>query len=264
MGGLPNGDQNLDWAGLDADTTTSSGTAGSTGVKYYTCGSSGWVADSSQPAATCASSTNQPCGNMSPSWTVNGYTCNGTLLPNNHGGSVTVPNEAANLQGSALYTCNNGTWSRQSGSTCAPTTIGCPSVFNEWSDTGFCNTPGDSARCCSATFPALAHGASGTVQDSTGTSIGSLQSSCSNGTRSFGPALSCTLRCPAVPPGSYTESQFGCSVGTDNANASMSMTDKNATKTLTFSGTTTSVTVQCTDPGGPNFGYTFVSLNSCN
>jgi hypothetical protein len=264
MGALPSGEQGLKWMALDADTTSATGTTGSTGRKYYTCGSSGWVLDSGQPAPTCAGASPQPCGQMSPSWTVGGYSCSGSLFGNTHGASVSIPNEAANLTGSATYTCNNGSWVIQSGATCGPATVGCPGVFNEWSDTGFCNTPGDSARCCSTNLPAMVHGEQKTVQDSSGTSTGSLETSCSNGTRSFGPAVSCTLKCAAVAAGTYTESQLGCNVGTDNPNNLMSATDKNTTKTLTFSGSTTSVTVQCTDPGGANLGYSIVSVNTCN
>lgn len=260
---LVEADQGLSGPLVDADTSSSTGTTGSTGTKYYTCGSSGWVADS-QPAPTCAGASPPPCGNMNPSWSVNGNTCSGTLGQANHGTSASVPNQTANLQGSATYICNSGTWSIQSGATCSPATIGCPSVFNEWTDTGFCNDPGDGARCCSATFAALAHGASATVSDSTGTSTGSIGTSCSNGTRSFLAPLTCTLRCSAVPAGTYTEAQFGCNVGTNNGNASLAATVKGSEATLFFSGTTTNATVRCDDPGGANGGYTVVSVNTCN
>ncbi len=263
LSALPRTDQGTKWAGYDADTTTASGTAGSTGAKIYTCASSGWVADS-QPAPTCALATAPPCAAMNPSWSVGGNTCSGVLQQTESGGSVTVPNETANLQGSALYACSNGSWSLQSGSSCAPSTIGCPSVFNEWTDTGFCGTPGDSTRCCSATFGALTHGGSATVTDSSGTSTGSINTSCNNGSRSWSGPVTCTLRCAAVPANTYLESQVGCNVGTDRGNVAMTSTVKGSQTTLFFSGTTTNLTLQCTDPGGVNGGYTVVSLNSCN
>ncbi len=259
--GLPAGDVGATWAGVDSDITASSGTVGSNGQKSYLCTGSGWASNGS---ATCAVTGLQPCANDAVAWTVGGVTCNANVYQSPSGQIVNVSNLAPNKTGGAVYQCNDGVWSKQPGSTCTNDTLGCPSVFNEWSSTGFCNYPGDSARCCSATFPALAHQASATVNDSTGTSTGTLGTSCDNGARSFTAPLNCTLRCPAVPAASYVESQLGCSVGADNPNLAMSATAQGASVNMFFSNTTTSVQLRCDDPGGANGGYTFVGINTCN
>jgi hypothetical protein len=251
IGALPAGDVGTLYSAVDSTTGADGGTLGATGLKPYSCTSSGWAPTGG--AATCAVS-GLSCPGQLQTWTSGANTCQGSTSASPPGSSVNIANTVPANTGGAMYQCNGSTggWVLQPGSTCTANPVGCPSVFMEWQDAAFCQTPGDSSLCCSGTFAALASGGSGFATDSTGPTTGTAWSSCTNGTRSFTSA-SCAVPpppppppppCPSIAAGTYTPAVLGC--GGSQGNAAVPQTAEGGTAWLTFPGNTAWGMYTCT------------------
>jgi hypothetical protein len=269
VGSLVAADLGMIASSVDANVGADGGTAGATGSSEYQCTATGWARTASPNS--CAS-TAVTCPSGPASWVASGNTCGGSLAERGSGQTLSVPNTNPGRTGNATYSCqNNGTWALQPGSTCNTVPANCPDAGTQWWGIGtnvLCSTPGDSSLCCSASFPALASGASVSLNDSTAPTTGPVTSSCTDGARSYS-GYTCTApppptpSCPAVPANSYRESDFACNVGSNTFNNSMLSTNQGSTRTLIFQSGT-SYQLQCTNPTGGNYGYVPTGTYFCN
>ena len=81
-----------------------------TGKAKYSCNDG----DRTRTSATCG----RECAAGTRSWTVNGQTCSAWLAKAAHGGRLAATDASYSETGSATFSCADGTWTEQPGSTC--------------------------------------------------------------------------------------------------------------------------------------------------
>lgn len=123
--------------------------------------------------ASCINGTWQtPAANIPPPSPCNATTvsfmgCTGSVPYTQHAQTANVT--VTSGSGSAVYSCNNGSWSFQSGN-CTPPPAGCSATTVYWSGSASCNAYNSS----------MSHG-SGRWLNSTNSNSGSVYASCNNG-----------------------------------------------------------------------------------
>lgn len=130
-----------------------------------------------------------PCASGTVSWTVSS-TCSGTIGQIASGSSGSVNNSAAKRNGSATFSCFDGTRTYVSG-TCVYVPSNCGGGNVSWSASG---------NSCTGSIAATTHGKSRAVSDSSGTT-GNATMTCNDGTY-YASGASCKAEPPAEPPGS--------------------------------------------------------------
>ncbi|MBA4130683.1 MAG: hypothetical protein C0519_04585 [Hyphomicrobium sp.] len=157
---------------------------GGSGTANFTCNNGTW--NTTPSAATC----NAQCAANTQNWTVSGAPCSSAYTILNHDPATNVPlNDAsAPSTGTANIRCNNGVVTLQSGSTCSTT---CPASSASWTQ---------GAHNCTASYAAVAGGASIVANDTTGPDTGSVTLTCNNATGAVaqsGATCSAFVNCPA-------------------------------------------------------------------
>lgn len=165
LGDLPEGDLNQ-VANLSDSTTTGPSTA--VGAASFTCVSGSWTENG---GSTCAVAGCDAVN--SKSWTVAGKNCTANLPARPMNALETISDVTGTDQGSASFRCVSGTWTEQSGSTCAPQGCGAQASVS-WN--------GTDGSVCTGSLLARGHGVVESPQDTTTPTTGSAQFTCNNGT----------------------------------------------------------------------------------
>lgn len=157
---------------------------GGSGTANFTCNNGTW--NTTPSAATC----NAQCAANTQNWTVSGAPCSSayTILNHDPATNVALNDASAPSTGTANIRCDNGTVTLQSGATCSTT---CPASSASWTQ---------GANSCTASYAAVAGGASIVANDSTGPDTGSVTLTCNNATGAVaqsGATCSAFVNCPA-------------------------------------------------------------------
>ena len=174
-------------AASGASVLASDTTQPDTGSASFSCSNGVWSAASS---ASC----NPPaqCSGQTMTWSVAGNTCSAALPTTSAGSSATATDSTAPVAGSAVFTCNQGSWSAASHATCQATLPErCSAQTLNW-------TVG--ASSCSAAVPDTVSGGSTVATDATAPTTGSASFACLNG--SWGAASNASCSQPAASCGS--------------------------------------------------------------
>ncbi len=126
-------------------------------------------------------------------WTVGAETCVADVdVAIAHGATETATDTDGSPAGSADYRCNNGVLTEVSGATCAP--LSCTvTAGTAW-------TVGANS-CYADADVAIAHDATGTANDTSGSPVGSANYSCSHGTATLESGASCGGLSCTIPAG---------------------------------------------------------------
>ena len=198
---------------------TVAGQSCSASVPSLINGQSASIIDSTGPAtgtatSTCNNGVNtlslqtcaQGCNSATLNWTVGGRTCTATTPTFTEAGNdATLSDTTGPDTGSANYTCNNGTFALQPGSTCMNAASNCPAgTAVSWSVSG--NT------CNGTNSSTLSNGAVTTVVDNTAPTTGSSNFTCNNGTLTNSGSTSCD----AIPVANCNATTLSWTVGGQN------------------------------------------------
>lgn len=181
---------NLNAATAGATSTVVDSTAPTTGSSGWTCTGGAW----SGPNAG-ASCVQQPlkCYSTAVYWTLNGNVCDSTIGDLNDGQTVAVQDTSGTTTGSASFTCTAGNVSAAFNKVCnAGPAPGCPSQQLYWSS-GW-NT-------CDATAPATPSGQTASLYDGSGTTTGTANATCTNGSWGVPYNSVCNAAAPTNCPG---------------------------------------------------------------
>jgi hypothetical protein len=166
-----------------------------------------------EPAAGCSATTR--------TWLTN---CGGSLPARSDSQTAVVSNTNVNYTGSATYTCNNGTWSAPTSTSCTIKT--CTGGAKSW------------LTNCSATAATINAGASTTISNTNSGYSGSATYACNDGTWGAPTSTSCTAApsgCSAVSRTWSTNCGANLSAAAHGAAPTVSNTNVNYTGSATFS-----------------------------
>lgn len=168
-------------------------------------------------------------------WTVGANSCSASLGSGVFHGSGTgaVANTLAGFSGSASFTCQNGAYVENPGSTCEAQ---CPATTLNWSESG---------QNCESAVVATLSGGTVNLTDSVQNSTGSATFTCNNGTWSAPASPDCNTQC-----------LVGVSVSWTDGSTSRSC---DATTTATVSNGNTNA---ITDSSGPDLGAATATCNN--
>lgn len=142
-----------------------------------------------------AGTISKDCRASTLNWSSGSEQCSSAIPSTRNGNTITATDALAPSTGTAAFTCNEGTFSLQSGSVCngAPSTVGtstpptspnpCPSIPTSWSS---------GASTCSATLPGTPSGSSTSATDNTAPTLGSASYTCSMGSWSSPSSSACS------------------------------------------------------------------------
>lgn len=139
-----------------------------------------------QPGSSCVPAD---CEADSVAWNDGGsHNCTASTTATTHGGSITIGDLFSPDVGNATFSCNDGGWELQAGSSCGPGP--CDAQLLRWDDGG--------SNACSANTSQSNDGDTVALTDAILPTKGSADFSCSNGTWALQPGSSCTtVICPA-------------------------------------------------------------------
>ncbi|MFT7723816.1 MAG: hypothetical protein QM788_13470 [Roseateles sp.] len=166
--------------------TLDDGMAPETGRATFSCGNGRWSA----PTAASCDPPPSPCAAGPAHWNVDGHACEAVLAESPSGGTQTLEDLSEPSTGRATFSCSNGQWSAPVAAACTTRAVSCPAQPASWRVGG---------NRCDAELPVGAAGATATVTDGLGDTLGSASYSCSNGSWSGPSHASCTVpaTCPA-------------------------------------------------------------------
>jgi type II secretory pathway pseudopilin PulG len=176
------------------------------------------------------SGTGDSCASQVVNWTEGANSCSGNVGFLYHSEDTSVVDATLYDMGSVTVTCNDGVL-EQADEICAHTPMPCASTTRNWT------AGGDS---CTQTVPALTHGQTQTLTDSTASATGTSDATCTDGTLGYANEV-CYASC-ASQAVNWTQGGNSCT-GTSTAldhNDAVSVADS----TLLMTG---GVTVTCND-----------------
>ncbi len=157
--------------------------APTTGAATFACSNGTW--GGAAPGATCVVPAPVNCAASTLGWSVGANSCGASAPASASGASLSLSNATGSNTGAASFTCNNGTWSAPTLSSCdaPPPPSGCVAGPLSW-------TVG--ANTCNAAALATASGASTALADSIAPTTGTASFSCTNGVWSAPVSATCT------------------------------------------------------------------------
>ncbi len=167
------------------------------------------------------------CSSVSRTWLTN---CGASLPASAHLQVRTVSNSNVNYNGSATYTCNNGTWSSPSSTSCAIKT--CAGGTKTW------------LTNCSASVSTVSATGSTTVSNSAAGYTGSATFACNDGTWGAPTSTSCTANPSGCAAGTVawntycSRSVAAASDGQNLGSLSSTASSGQGSATISCSGTT--------------------------
>lgn len=165
------------------------GPFGYNGSATYVCNNGAMVYQSGTCANTPAPAN---CTSQSVSWSAAGTTCTGTAPATAHAGTTAPISASAPNTGQASFTCNNGSLSLVSGSSClpppAPAPANCAATTLTWTSGGL---------SCSGSVGSTSHNGVVSVNDATSPNTGSASYTCSNGAYTGPSGATCVAPAPA-------------------------------------------------------------------
>lgn len=193
---------------------------------------------SQQGAGSCSGGSTSNCNaGANLQWSVGATICNVLSNAQTNGSSQVYTDSTSPNTGSATYSCNNGTFTLQSVSSCSsgspPPATPCPAGANlQWSV---------GATICNVSSTSQASGSTQVYTDSTSPNTGSATYSCNNGSFTLQSVSSCSSGSPPPPS--------NCSAGQP-----LSWTSGSSTCTATSNALTNGQQGTVTDSTAPTTG----------
>ena len=202
------------------------GTGSTHGSADFICSDGGWER---QSGSTCGTARSCPAV-ANQQWSDGGDNCAARLPAANRGSSSTATDSSWRDTGSVTIPCENGVRGETTSKSCYD---GCATELQAWSQGG---------HRCSVSVSQGVHGASRSVEDGSGSTRGSAEFVCSDGTWDLQLGSTCGVqpRCPAVENQQWSD-------GGDNCAARLPAANSGSSSTATDSSwrDTGSVTIPC-------------------
>ncbi len=166
-------------------SSTANSSNGNSGSATYSCNSGSW----SGPTSSSCTAPAAGCTGMTVTWG-SSPSCSGYLNGVSSGSSSSANTSTSGTSGSVTYTCNNGSWSGPTASSCTSTATSCPAQLKSW-------TVG--SITCSG-YTAEANSGFGSLVMSTNGKTGYNYYACTNGTwvEQVGTSSCNNSSCPAT------------------------------------------------------------------
>ncbi len=181
------------------------------------------------------------CPGRTLGWGANG--CSGAILNTTHGNNRNVNNTAQDRAGSATYSCDDGSYTEQPGSTCDKINQPCAGQGVNWGGN------------CTGTTPNIVHNSTNTVTNTTSNYVGSAVYSCNNSVLNYSSGSCNVATCSATSVSWGAGCTANLPVGNHGANTPTSSTASSHTGNATYACTNGSYSL--------NSGSSCRAYNTC-